>query len=115
MKIIDNDIIPFKGFAAINIFGAIFVRRGVSISDRLLRHEMIHSKQMRELSAIVFYAWYLIEWLIRLLVYWNAVKSYRNISFEREAYANEGNLLYLKERRPFAFLKYIFKKNDAVL
>ena len=114
MKIIENDIIPFNGFAAVNLFGVLFTRRGVNISDLLLRHEMIHSKQMRELSAIVFYAWYLIEWLIRLLVYWNAVKSYRNISFEREAYANEGNLLDLKERRPFAFLRYIFKKNETL-
>ena len=34
-------------------------------------------------------------------------KSYFNISFEKEAYANENDPNYLKNRKPFAFLKYI--------
>jgi predicted patatin/cPLA2 family phospholipase len=31
------------------------------------------------------------------------------VSFEKEAYANESNLKYLKRRRFFAFLKYLKK------
>lgn len=27
MKVVENDIIPFKGFLAINLFGVAFVRR----------------------------------------------------------------------------------------
>lgn len=30
-----------------------------------------------------------------------------NISFEKEAYANERNLTYLQNRRIFAFRKYL--------
>jgi hypothetical protein len=33
--------------------------------------------------------------------------AYRNISFEREAYANEKDLDYLKRRSFFGFLKSI--------
>lgn len=77
------------------------------INDRTTRHETIHIKQQGEFLVIPFYLWYLVEWFIRLFGKGNA---YRNISFEREAYANENNVDYLKERRPFASFKYIFNK-----
>jgi len=59
---------------------------------------------MRELLFIFFYIWYLIEWLIRSLIYWNTSKAYRNICFEKEAYNNEKNIDYLKTRKHFSFL-----------
>lgn len=108
MKVIENNIIPFKGFAAINLFGVLFVRKGIAVSERLLRHETIHTEQMKELTPPIFYIWYVVEWLIRLLMYRTTRKAYRNISFEREAYENDDKFIYLKERKPFAFLKYVF-------
>jgi hypothetical protein len=48
MKIIENNLIPFKGFTAINIFGFIFVRKGTFVSDRTKNHELIHSCQIEE-------------------------------------------------------------------
>jgi len=33
--------------------------------------------------------------------------AYRNISFEREAYDNDDNLNYIKERKHYSWLKYI--------
>jgi len=105
MNVIYNNIIPVKGFAAINLFGVFFVRNGVVVSDRMLNHERIHTAQMREMLYVGFYLFYVVEWLIRLFKY--GKESYRNISFEREAYANEGNLNYLKNRKSFAWLKYI--------
>ncbi len=108
MKVVENKFIPFKGFTAINLFGVLFVRKGVYVSERLIRHEMIHTKQMNDLTAPIFYVWYVVEWVIRLLMYWNSHRAYRNISFEREAYENEDNSIYLKGRKPFAFLKYVF-------
>ena len=105
MKIIVNKIIPFKGFAAINLFGVLFVRKGVNITDRLIQHEKIHTLQMKELLYVFFYIAYVLEWLVKLLFY--GKKAYRNISFEREAYANEEALGYLNNRPLFAFLKHI--------
>ena len=60
MKIIRNGIIPPKGFACINLFGVLWVRHGVSVNDRLLAHEAIHTAQMRELAYVGFYIIYVL-------------------------------------------------------
>lgn len=54
---------------------------------------------MKELWYIPFYVIYLLEWVVRLFMPGNA---YRNISFEREAYDNEGNMSYLANRKRYA-------------
>lgn len=109
MKIIYNNLIPFKGFVAINLFGILFARNEYKnkISDRIINHESIHTAQIKEMGYVFFYIWYLIEWLIRLFINFDA---YRNISFEREAYINDDNLDYLKTRKRFSWLKYIKQK-----
>lgn len=118
MKIIFNNLIPFKGYSAINLFGILFVRNEYKIlfnlpaneirKNRLINHESIHSKQMKELLWIPYYLWYIIEWIFRLFQYkFNSKQAYRNISFEREAYSNESNLDYLKSRKRYSFLKYL--------
>ena len=106
MKIIRNKYIPFKGFRAINIFGVLFVRGNAKIDNVTIRHEAIHTAQMKEMLYIFFYLWYVVEWIIRLFMKGNA---YRNISFEREAYANQDDLNYLENRKRFDFVKYIKK------
>ena len=53
MKVIYNDLIPFKGFKAINLFGILFVKNGSTISDVDLNHESIHIKQMKEMLYII--------------------------------------------------------------
>lgn len=121
MKIIRNKYIPFPGFKAINLFGVLFVKNNAKIDDVTINHEAIHSKQFIELmilfavatvfirwwmplfSPLFFYIWYVIEWLIRL----PKGNAYKNISFEREAYTNEGDTSYLNGRYWFNFLRYI--------
>lgn len=103
-KLIYNKIIPFKGYKAINLFGFIFARKELSEKD--INHEKIHTAQMKELLYIGFYLWYLIEWLILLCKYRNNSKAYKNIKFEKEAYAHEDNLMYLNYRSHFAFLSF---------
>jgi hypothetical protein len=105
MKIIYNNIIPFKGFAAINLFGVLFVRKGEKLNEIKLNHERIHTAQMKELLYVGFYIWYFIEWLIELFRYGG--KSYYRNTFEREAYANDENLDYLKTRPFWGFWEYI--------
>ena len=115
MMVVTNSVIPFKGFVAINLFGVVFVRKDYefrSIADyqRMLVHEGIHTKQMQELLYLPFYVWYLLEWLVRIVIYRNVRKAYRNISFEREAYANQDNRYYNKERKRYSFLQYVKKQ-----
>lgn len=107
MKIIHNRFIPFRGFKAINLLGVMFVRRGLKVNEVDIRHERIHTRQMLELGIVMFYVLYLIEWLVRLPMRGNA---YRNISFEREAYANQGDADYLHSRRLYAWRHYFRKK-----
>lgn len=103
MKVIYNSIIPFKGFAAINLLGVVFARKETPLSARTLRHEQIHTAQMRELGYVGFYVLYLLEWLYRLPKQWRTGQSaYRSISFEKEAYRMQDRKTYLTYRKHFA-------------
>ena len=104
MKIIRTSILPFRGFSAINLLGILFVHHGVYLSNEMMNHERIHTAQQREMLFVFFYLAYLMEWLVRLPMPGNA---YRNISFEREAYANQRDLNYLKSRRLYAWRNYM--------
>lgn len=85
MKIVYNNILPVKGFTAMNLFGIIFARNEYKpLTRRIQNHEAIHTVQMKEMLYIFFYFWYLVEWLVKLFRYGR--NAYENISFEREAY-----------------------------
>jgi len=108
MKIIESKYLPFPGFKAMNLFGLfLFVREGTKMSEKDMNLEEIHSKQWRELLYIGFLLWYGIEYVIRLFEFQSFTLAYKNISLEREAYDNQSNLMYLCNRKKFAFLKYL--------
>lgn len=104
MKVIKNKLIPFGKFNAINLFGVMFVKGNVD--DRIINHEKIHSAQMIELFVVPFYIVYILEWLVRLVMTRSAIRAYHEISFEREAYANDFDLKYLENRKRYSFMKY---------
>lgn len=105
MRIIYNSIVPVKGFQAINLFGVIFARKGKQLSASTLRHEAIHTAQMREMLYFFFYLFYVAGWISKLFSHGS--DAYRNISFEREAYAHQDDENYLVTRIPFTWLKYL--------
>lgn len=104
MFILRNNLIPFKGFTAINLFGVLVCRRHARITARIVRHERIHTAQMRETAFVFFYVWYLVEWLTRL---WRKGNAYRRIAFEREAYAHDDDPDYLNHRPHYAWMTYL--------
>mgnify|MGYP001820509317 CR=1 FL=1 len=107
MILISKYLVP-KGYVGITIFPFVFLKHKYLKTDiDLVNHESIHLRQQLELFIIIFYLWYGIEFLIRLIAYkdWNT--AYKNISFEREAFANEKDLNYLKSRPFWNFLNYI--------
>lgn len=136
-KIIFNNIIPFKGFKAMTIWPWIFVRKDASkwtLTDT--RHETTHWRQQLETMVVVailvvvlalfrvlswwwlfavpfaFYAWYILEWLVRIpLCGFYSHLAYRNISAEQEAYLNEDVVDYNDHRKPFYWLRFLFKKS----
>lgn len=91
-----------RRFQAINLLGFIFTRQ--ALSPRELRHELIHSRQQREMLYLPFFLWYVAEWLLRWALCRDRMRAYREISFEREAYQHEADEHYLEERRHYAWL-----------
>lgn len=109
MKLIYNNLIPFKGYVAINLFGVIFARKEYEpLGNGTLQHEAIHSAQQKELLWVGFYLLYLLEWIYRLIFHRDS--AYRGISFEQEAYKNSWRKDYLKYRKPYAMWR---KKKES--
>lgn len=92
---------------AIMLWPFIFVKSDLAQNRILINHERIHVAQAKEMLVIFFYVWYIIEWFVRFLRYWNFQKAYLDISFEREAYRNQNNLRYLENRQFWTWLKYL--------
>lgn len=108
MKIIYNNILPIKGFVAINLLGFVFARKEHNpISPTTMNHEAIHTEQMKEMLYVFFYLWYVIEWLIKLIMFRNKFSAYYEISFEAEACQNMHDLNYIKNRKRYSFLKQL--------
>jgi hypothetical protein len=134
MICIKNNLIPFKGYKAINLFGIVFTRE--DLTDKEKNHESIHSLQIVEsailgfylfssivlifnlsswwilLSLASFYIFYGLEYVIIRLFHKKQNDAYHDVSFEEEAYVNDDNLEYKKERIPFNWIQYIMPKTN---
>ena len=100
-------LIP-KGFRGITLFPFIIVSENdLKQNQIVINHEKIHIRQQMELLILPFFIWYGIEFLIKWIRYKDKNLAYRNISFEKEAYAKEKDLSYLKQRSFWKFLNYI--------
>ncbi|GEM55341.1 hypothetical protein B0A58_11625 [Flavobacterium branchiophilum NBRC 15030 = ATCC 35035] len=109
LLLISKYFVP-KGYVGITIFPFVFLKNKQLKNNKcLINHEKIHLKQQLELLIIPFFIWYLIDFFIQYYRFKNKNAAYRNIVFEKEAYANEQNLNYLTERKMYDFLKYINK------
>lgn len=118
MKIIENNVIPPRGFKAITLGSFIFVRKGTILSEQDINHEAIHWEQYKETFVIGFFFIYLFEFILKFISpsltvdqkrfgrsYWKRV--YRSLSMEREAYNNQDNSNYIKSRQHYAWIKHI--------
>ena len=108
MIILVNRFLLRKNFNGLTLWPFVILKYKDLRRDKvLLNHEQIHLRQQLELLVIPFFIWYLLEFIVRLIVYKNRALAYRNISFEKEAYKNERNLQYLDGRSFWRFLKFI--------
>ena len=107
LLIVAKYLIP-KGYRGLTLFPFVFVKHSWDKENPVfINHERIHLHQQLELLIIPFFIWYLMEFSVRLIQYKNMDLAYRNISFEREAYAKEKDFDYVKRRSFWNFLKYI--------
>lgn len=117
LKIIYNKCIPFNGYYAITLFDYMIIRcefKGKPLNDKALNHERIHQAQSRDFMLgwcgyFIFYLLYLLEWFLKLPCALFGYLPYKSISFEQEAYNNEKDYVYLRNRKRFSWIKYIFK------
>lgn len=92
----------------ISLFPFIILREKYKGTDRgveVVRHETIHFKQQIETLVVPFYVIYVLNFVFNLLTM--NPDPYRNILFEKEAFANEAEELYITNRKPYAWLKLI--------
>lgn len=88
------------------LFPFLLVSNNTNVHDEVfINHEKIHAVQQKELLVVFFYLWYVIDYVFLRLKYDHDL-AYRNIVFEREAYAMEQNLDYLKNRKRWSFFKF---------
>lgn len=98
----------YKNYVGLSLWPFIFLKNDALKEDTvLINHERIHLRQQQELLILPFYVFYILEWILKSILYWDRYKGYQNVSFEREAYHNEKNLDYLNERRLFSFVNYL--------
>lgn len=112
MLIVTKYLIP-KGYTGLTVYPFIFLSHaGDKDNAVFINHERIHLRQQIEMLILPFFIWYFFEYLVLMVQYKNRNLAYRNISFEREAYANETNLDYLKTRGLFNAFNYLSFKNS---
>ena len=79
MKIIYNGIHTLKGFSAVNLFGILFVKNNVILTDEIIDYESIHIAQMKELRYIFFYMRYILD----LCYFINWERSMHNVFYRK--------------------------------
>ena len=103
----------YKNYVGLSLWPFIILKNIDLKHDHvLINHEKIHLQQQKELLILPFYIFYFVEWILKSIHYLDFYEGYQNISFEREAYANEKDLSYLEGRPFFGFLKHIIQKKS---
>lgn len=96
-----------QGYKAITIGPFVITKPNTVLDPIDIQHESIHWAQEKEMLIIPFFLWYVIEFFIRLIIYRNWNKAYKNISFEQEAYNNQEDSEYIKNRKHYNWIKYL--------
>ena len=96
----------------INIYGItfypfiIFREPEKKVGKVIIRHELIHIHQQKELYILPFYILYLYYWMKNLIVFRDTRIAYMMIPFEREAYEYQKFEDYLKNREKHHWRHY---------
>lgn len=124
----------FANYTTITLFAWVFTKWSEKEARQsTINHECVHARQWIELtvasglliwlgmllfgysawwlllSAMTFYIWYVLEFVVKWLYgsIMGNYNAYKNISFEREARLSEKNNNYLENSTYFAWLKML--------
>jgi len=110
MIVVVNKYLLAKGFHAMSLWPFVILKHKVQAKDPVfMNHERIHLSQQIEMLILPFYLWYSLEFLLRWYQFKNPYLAYKNISFEREAYAKESDLNYFRKRHLWNFIEYLIE------
>jgi hypothetical protein len=103
---IKTKLLP-KGTLGMALYPFMLENADHELDEYSINHEKIHFKQQIELLIIPFYLLYGgMYFYNRWVKKQSPREAYRNIPFENEAYSNENDLTYLKNRTLFNWRKY---------
>ena len=106
-KIITKLLSIFISVSAITLAPFIIANDNIEEYPRWLNHEQIHVEQQVEMLVVPFYLLYGLFYLKNRLKGMDSFDAYRQIPFEREAYANDQDLDYLENRKHYAWFDYV--------
>lgn len=90
-----------KDTVAITLYPFVLYAEGegyVWSESTVVEHETVHVRQIRKLGVFRFYVTYWIEYFCnRYLLGMSEDDAYENVSFEKEAYATEEDVVLTKE------------------
>jgi len=110
MIVVVNKYLLAKDFHAMSLWPFVILKHKALAKDPVfMNHERIHLSQQIEMLILPFYLWYSLEFLLRLVQFKNPYLAYKNISFEREAYAKESDLNYFRKRHLWNFSEYLIE------
>ena len=106
--IIENNFIPniaskISGMyiIGVTIFLWVFIRTEHLEDEETCNHEQIHVEQYKETFLLGFFFIYAFDFVKGILKGMSWDDAYLNTRFEKEAYSNETNLTYLKNRKRY--------------
>lgn len=73
-------------------------------NDITINHEKIHLEQQKELFIVFFYILYAFYWIKGLIAFRDKYEAYMSIPFEKEAYQNDHDFEYLKNRKRYSWI-----------
>ncbi|HYG17957.1 MAG TPA: hypothetical protein VD816_03475 [Ohtaekwangia sp.] len=97
----------FRHYTGMSFFIFILISRPKKDDESLTRHEMIHFWQQVEMLFVFHWILYLYYYFQSRLLGNSHHVAYRNNPFEREAYAHEADVRYLKTRKPLNWRKFV--------
>ncbi len=104
-----------KTAIAITVFPFIIVRSKEELFPWLVMHERIHIRQQLELLCVGALVLFIIETLYgRFVLGLSEHENYLYFSLEQEAYRNQHDSNYLKNRKPFSVFYYLMHKKKFI-
>ena len=85
------------------------------MNDTWIQHETIHHYQSLESLYLMNIYWELEKLYARHILWYDHMNTYLYQSIEQEAYLNQENPDYLKNRKTFWFWKHMFNKKSFTL